>query len=201
MPLSHAKPKILGLVLAAGRGRRFDPSGQQQKLAAVLPDGESVLRASCRRLLPWVDALLVVIGPHSARLLPPLDGLAVQAIVCPDADQGLGTSLAFGLAARQPESGWIVALGDMPFVAASTYAAVRRAIQAGADAARPVWHGQPGHPVAVSVKLRDRFALISPKQGLAPLFQGPGVALQRLAVDDPGCIHDIDVPSDLASSP
>lgn len=200
MSLSHARPKILGLVLAAGRGRRFDPSGRQQKLAAHLPGGEPVLRASCRHLLPWVDSLVVVTGPHTAPLQDLLADLAVRTVVCPDPDPGLGASLAAGLAATDPALGWIIALGDMPFVAPATYSAVKAKLLAGAQAVRPVWEGAPGHPVGVAAALRNQFAGISPEQGLAPLLKSAGVSLTKLPVQDPGCVRDVDVPADLVQS-
>ena len=43
--------EIIGIMLAAGRGTRFDPTGQRNKLLAPLPDGRAVLRASCANLL------------------------------------------------------------------------------------------------------------------------------------------------------
>ena len=66
-------PEIIGLILAAGRGTRFDPTGRRNKLLAALPDGRTVLRASCANLLPWVDRMVVVTGAHGAPLRAALD--------------------------------------------------------------------------------------------------------------------------------
>ncbi|HEV7816123.1 MAG TPA: nucleotidyltransferase family protein, partial [Janthinobacterium sp.] len=38
----------VGILLAAGRGRRFDPSGLQNKLLQPLAQGEPVVAASAR---------------------------------------------------------------------------------------------------------------------------------------------------------
>ncbi|HRO61452.1 MAG TPA: hypothetical protein PK177_20220 [Burkholderiaceae bacterium] len=35
-------PALTALVLAAGEGRRFDPSGRRWKLAEALPDGRAI---------------------------------------------------------------------------------------------------------------------------------------------------------------
>ncbi|MGV7246924.1 molybdopterin-guanine dinucleotide biosynthesis protein MobA, partial [Caballeronia sp. M23-90] len=43
-----------GILLAAGYGSRFDPSGLHNKLLATLPDGTPVVFQSARRLLSAV---------------------------------------------------------------------------------------------------------------------------------------------------
>jgi molybdenum cofactor cytidylyltransferase len=203
-PLSHAKapPQVAGLVLAAGRGRRFDPTGRQHKLSVNVADGQAMLRVSCLNLLAWVDSLTVVIGAHSTELADLLTDVPAKVLICPQADQGLGSSLRWGLAASEPSIpaiGWLIALGDMPFIAPQTYADVAHALRAGAPAVRPLFEGQPGHPVAIAAGLKARFAQISDEQGLAPILKG--VDTQWLAINDPGCVKDIDYPADLLGAP
>ena len=41
---------LTGILLAAGRGRRFDPEGARNKLLQRLPGGELVVAASARTL-------------------------------------------------------------------------------------------------------------------------------------------------------
>ena len=200
-PLSHADspPQVVGLVLAAGRGRRFDPTGQQHKLSVNVADGQAMLRVSCLNLLAWVDSLIVVIGPHSAGLTDLLQDIPAQVLVCPEADSGLGASLRWGLAAANPSAGWLISLGDMPFIAPQTYADVVQALKEGAAAARPIHDGLPGHPVAIAARLKERFAQITDQSGLAPILKA--VDTRLLQTNDPGCVKDIDYPSDLVGAP
>ena len=203
-PLSHATTpvQVAGLVLAAGRGRRFDPTGRQHKLSVNLADGQAMLRVSCLNLLAWVDSLTVVIGPHSTGLADLLEDVPAQVLVCPEADQGLGASLRWGLAASKssfPSIGWLISLGDMPFIAPQTYADVALALREGAVAARPLYEGQPGHPVAIAASLKAKFAQISDQNGLAPILKGAGT--RWLAINDPGCVKDVDYPADLLGAP
>jgi len=55
----------VGILLAAGRGRRFDPAGLRNKLLQPLA-GEPVVVASARKLLAAV--------PHVVAVVPPADG-------------------------------------------------------------------------------------------------------------------------------
>jgi molybdenum cofactor cytidylyltransferase len=203
--LSHASPKLTGLVLAAGRGKRFDPNGLSNKLSACLPDGRPVLQASVEALVPWVDEIVLVVGPHSD-----LDGLFqtirapgchLRLLVCPDADQGMSETVKCGLSGTSPSLGWLMALGDMPGIGAATYEAVRDGLEAGAMAVRPFYQGQPGHPVGVSITLRQEMMAAHGEQGLARVLKTPATALEKLISQDPGCVADIDTPAQLSSFP
>ena len=49
MPGSAARAPVVGLLLAGGRGSRFDDSGVRNKLLAAI-DGEAVVTHAARRL-------------------------------------------------------------------------------------------------------------------------------------------------------
>lgn len=195
--LSHALPALIGVVLAAGRGRRFDPGGHRVKLRERLADGRSVLRASCEGLAPWVDELRVVVGAHNTEILKELEGIDFKTVVCPNADEGMSASLACGLSGELPQIGWLIALGDMPGIAARTYEHVGQALREGAVAARPVSRGQPGHPVGVAASLCARLRQVQGPKGLGALLNSRDVGTVRLDVDDPGCVLDVDRPEHL----
>jgi molybdenum cofactor cytidylyltransferase len=195
--LSHAPVAVQGLLLAGGRGRRFDPSGQTSKLQARLASGASVLRASCERLLPWVDALTIVLGEHNQALSQEVMDLPVQVLVCPEADDGLGATLSWGMRGTTPTLGWIIALADMPYIDPSTYGLVRSRLCSGFGAIRPTFEGEPGHPVGLARQWQSKLVGLSAKHGLGALLQDPDIGLEALAVSDPGCVRDIDYPTDL----
>ncbi|AWB34498.1 nucleotidyltransferase family protein [Orrella marina] len=212
--LSHVPSRIGGLLLAAGRGRRFDPDGKQQKLRARLAHGEVLVVASASRLLPWVDHLTVVVGPHSSGLVREFAGLAVNVVVCSQADAGPGATLRCGLrasaraVASEPPDGWLIALGDMPFIAPDTYRLMCARLMDGIAARRsavwrPTYADRPGHPVAVSATAVDRYLLQQAHPGkgempgLAALWRKEPELLQQIPVSDDGCIRDVDRPQDL----
>ncbi len=192
-------PEIIGLILAGGRGRRFDPTGRRNKLLATLPDGQSVLHHSCRNMLAWVDRLVVVTGPQIVVLRPTVQDLDIGWAECPSVDLGIGTTLKAGIAHTKPGLGWLVGLADMPFVTPQTYRAMVEALRTGARLARPVLGDQPGHPVACAVAMRDALAGLPDEAGLAALARIEPGTLRKIQVNDPGCVRDIDFPGDLPS--
>ena len=212
LSLSHASPRIGGLLLAAGLGRRFDPQGKRHKLLEPLPDGQSLVRVSARALLPWVDSLTVVAGTHNAGIVRDLADLPVRIVVCAQSHQGPGASLRFGLSsatdasarALGPFDAWMIALADMPFIAHDTYALMRqRALEtlesSGEMVWRPMYEGRPGHPVVVTQGLVNKFLSLDsdPARGLAGLWRGQSGLLGEQPVNDVGCVRDVDRLEDL----
>jgi len=190
-------PEIIGIMLAAGRGTRFDPTGQRNKLLAPLPDGRTVLRVSCANLLPWVDRLVVVTGEHSAPLRAALADLPLEWVESDRVDLGMGASLKAGVGATDPDAGWLFALGDMPYIAPGTLCKMRDALRAGVRLARPAHGGQPGHPVACAAALREALLQLPDEAGVATLARRDPALMSSLAVADAGCVRDVDVPGDL----
>src|ERR1051325_6138894 len=127
--------RVLGILMAAGRGRRFDPAGGRNKLLQTLPSGDPVVVASARMLLAALPRVIAVVPPDDGGVAGLLAALGCDVTVCPDADSGMAASLVHALRHSLPDmpDAWLVALGDMPHVAPSTLAALRDALAAGAS--------------------------------------------------------------------
>lgn len=188
---------LTGILLAAGRGRRFDPAGQRNKLLQRLPGGELVVAASARTLLAVFPRVVAVAPPDDGGVGDVLRQLGCEVTVCTDADGGMGLSLAHAIrhSLDAPGQGWLVALGDMPFVAPATLQALAAAIEEGAAIAAPLFEGRRGNPVAFGARHRDDLLALDGDQGARRLLAGSPVA--AIDVPDPGILRDIDSPSDL----
>ncbi|QOY95140.1 nucleotidyltransferase family protein [Massilia sp. UMI-21] len=193
--MSSRRPVLTGILLAAGRGRRFDPLGARNKLLQHLPGGEPVVAASARLLLSCLPRVVAVVPPEDGGVADILRALGCEVTVCPDADSGMGASLVHAIRHSLPAQGWLVALGDMPFVAPATLAALRDAVQGGAGIAVPVHEGRRGNPVAFAGSHRDALLGMEGDQGARRLLQM--VPVREVAVLDPGILRDIDTPDDL----
>ncbi|MDB5854531.1 MAG: nucleotidyltransferase family protein [Herminiimonas sp.] len=191
--------KIIGILLAAGRGRRFSPDGQHNKLLARLNSADSVLDASARNLRTAMDDVLAVVRPDSAAVVRSLEAAGCRITVCPDADEGMAASLVHALSQSMDCEGWVVALGDMPGVRPATIHALAEALRAGADIAVPVFHCKRGNPVAFSRKYLPELLALQGDQGARGLLRRCEVT--EIAVDDAGILHDIDQPADLVTAP
>jgi molybdenum cofactor cytidylyltransferase len=189
--------RVVGMLLAAGRGRRFDPLGQRNKLLQLLPGGEPVAVASARKLLAVLDTVIAVVPPDDGGVGALLAAAGCDVTVCPDADSGMAASLVHALRASLPyePDAWLVALGDMPWVDSVTLRRLADALAGGAPIAAPLMHGRRGNPVGFGRVHLDALLALSGDQGARRLLQTCPVT--EVAVEDPGIFRDIDTVTDL----
>jgi molybdenum cofactor cytidylyltransferase len=187
--------KIIGILLAAGASQRFGSN----KLTQVLPNGEVVAVQACRQLLAGTDAVLAIVRPGSEQLAALLQAAGAEVLVCAEAEQGMGASLACGIRAKPQAAGWLVALADMPWIKPATIGQVADSLRSGAIIAAPSWQGQRGHPVGFARALGPKLATLSGDVGAKALVQAHRQQLQLVDCDDSGIIRDIDHPEDLAT--
>lgn len=195
---------IVGLLLAAGRGTRFDPSGQVSKLLIAAPTGPHagtpVAVAAARSLRAGLQRVVAVVRPADSPAQRELHRLLAaegcELVLNPHADDGIGGSLAAGVAASREASGWLVALADMPAIRADTVRRVSDALMAGGPTAAPYFAGQRGHPVGFAAPLREALLALRGDAGARALLQAHPPS--RVEVDDAGCCLDLDTPDDVA---
>lgn len=133
-------PRILGIVLAAGAGRRYGKpkvlvDGWLDTAVTALRDG------GC-------DRVTVVLG---AATVPVPDGAV--AVVAPDWNAGLSASVGAGLdyAERLGADYVVLHVVDTPGVGAAVVRRVlERALTSGSGLARAEFAGEPGHPVVIA---------------------------------------------------
>jgi len=140
-----------------------------------------------------------VIPPGARALRAALEGEGCGILESADTSRGLGASLAAGVRHARDADGWIVALGDMPFIASATFAAVARALREGALIAAPVHRMSKarGHPVGFSRKLFAELEKLDGDEGARSVISRHGADVSLIVVDDAGITRDIDTPSDL----
>lgn len=186
-----------GILLAAGRGRRFDPQGVEDKLQQTLPDGHTVALTAAHHLSSVIKRIVVVVRPDNHALIEALQRENYKVLVCPDADQGMAASLTTGLRHTALSKGWIIALADMPFVQSTSIAALLHELENGADIVVPVFQGQRGNPVGFSDKYLPELMALTGDRGARCLLQR--FPVREIPLDDPGILRDIDLPADLSS--
>ncbi|WP_206956869.1 nucleotidyltransferase family protein [Trinickia acidisoli] len=183
------------LLLAAGRGTRFDPTGLQNKLLAPLPDGTPVACAAARALLTILPHVTAIVRPGAEGLAHALNAAGCDVIFSTDAERGMGASLAAGIRATEDAEGWIVALADMPWISPSTIEAIARGVDAGASIVAPVYRGRRGHPVGFGSMHRDALSSLDGDVGARGLLEA--AAVTSIEVDDAGVLADVDTHADL----
>ncbi|CAN7202152.1 nucleotidyltransferase family protein [Caballeronia sp. 15715] len=184
-----------GILLAAGYGSRFDPSGLHNKLLATLPDGTPVAFQSARRLLSAVSRVMAVVRPGSEKLAEVLNEAGCDVMFSIDAERGMGATLAAAVRATQDAEGWLVTLGDMPWIEPGTVEAVARSLDGGASIVAPFYRGQRGHPAGFGAMHLDALSALDGDAGARALFMSE--AVERIDVEDANILRDVDLPEDL----
>ena len=196
MPLLEA---MAGIVLASGLSRRFGSS----KLIAPLVGQPLALRSlATLRAVPLGRHVLV----HGAHTPEPLLDYARRAgftlVENSAPEQGIGSSIAAGIAEVGGVTHAFVTLADMPFVAVEDYRALAGALWAAPrkSIAAPIHDGQRGHPVLFG---RQHFpalrALHGDRGGGAVLAVNPE-AVTLVPTRNRGVLIDIDTPEALAEA-
>jgi molybdenum cofactor cytidylyltransferase len=191
----HYKPEFVGILLAAGRGFRFDPTGEKNKLLQPLSGGDLVAIASAKNLLSALPRVVAVVRPGATELASQLGAVGCEITECAAAEHGMSQSLIQGIAMTADATGWVVALADMPFVRPKTIAQLATSVETGADIAVPAYQGRRGNPVAFSPLHMQRLLQLQGDQGARSLLKSFPVT--EVDVDDPGVLRDIDAVSDL----
>jgi molybdenum cofactor cytidylyltransferase len=167
-------------------------------LRHALPHGVAIAVQAARHLKLESPRVVAVVRPESAELKANLEYEGCEVVVCENAAEGMGASLACAARAAGKADGYLVALGDMPYLRRTTIAAVRDALAAGAPLAAPYFRARRGHPVGVSGMFQEELLALRGDEGAKQLLAGNAAALVKIPVGDPGVVRDIDTPGDLA---
>jgi len=183
---------IAGILLAAGSGTRFGGA----KLWSPAPCGLPLAVAALRSLGGAGLEPIAVIRPGDQRLAAVLEGEGARTVACRRAGQGMGHSLACGVAASVEAEGWLVALADMPCIDRRTVGRLACALREGAQLVAPVYRGVRGHPVGFSRRYRAELLALRGDRGARPVLEAHARELRLIPVDDPGVLWDVDRPLD-----
>ena len=187
--------RVVGIVLAAGRGSRFadaDPTAPPKMLAPV--DGAPMVRRTVESLMNGgvAHCVVVVSSDGSAAIEQALQGLPVTLVVNPDPSRGMFSSVQCGVMATTPSDVCVLLPGDMPFVQPSSIAAVIAAAHGGTHTVTPSLDGHRGHPVVCATALRDHILAAPAGTRLDHLMeQAPVLSVEVL---DVGVRRDVDRP-------
>lgn len=194
---------IGAIILAAGSSRRFG----DDKRKSLLPSGQILLEESIHKAASVIDEVLVVLRfgdkDFSAELTSRIKNDDVSYYCAPDSAQGMGHSLANGIAKVKDWDAALVFLGDMPFVQAETVESLLAEYEFRKHKVAPIViparHGHRGHPVLFAKEYFDEISALAGDRGAKAVIDAHPDQVFEIEVEDPGVIRDIDTPEDLAS--
>jgi molybdenum cofactor cytidylyltransferase len=189
---------IRGILLAAGYSKRFGSNKLLQSLPAGSPEaGTPIGLAAAKHLLEALPESIAVVRPRAQKLARILRDAGCNTVVCKNAGDGMGTSLAAGVRSTSDASGWVVGLADMPFIRPETIRTVAKALHDGAAIAAPSFQGRRGHPVGFARRFYEELSSLHGDNGARQFLEQHPEWVKVFEVDDPGVVRDIDEPSDL----
>lgn len=186
------------IVLAAGEGSRFREvaGADKDKLLADCTGRDGAVRSVIEQTLVNLPVNLDkrVLVTTEARPQAMRMAQAYGCDIVSIESTGMGDSIAAGVAACPDLDGWLIVLGDMPFILPSS---IERVVAAMADdvVSVPVQGGEFGHPVGFGRSFGPGLMALSGDRGARPLFKQGRVV--EVTVEDPGVLWDIDVPQAL----
>jgi molybdenum cofactor cytidylyltransferase len=183
---------IVGLLLAAGSASRFG----SDKLRHLLPHGVPIAVQAARHLRAELPRVVAVVKSNAEASAFKQEGC--ETVLCENAREGMGASLACAVRAAGKADAYVVALADMPFVRPASIAAVREALERGAKLAAPYFRARRGHPVGIAGSYYEQLLALGGDEGARRIVAADESALVKIPVGDPGVIRDIDRPEDLA---
>jgi molybdenum cofactor cytidylyltransferase len=188
------------IVLAAGQGSRFRQVAGDDKdkllVDCTARDGvtvHSVIEQVLVNLPAALEKRVLVTTADRPQVIRMAQAYGCEIVRIEST--GLGDSIAAGVAACSQLDGWLIMLGDMPFILPSSIEQVVANIADDAVSV-PVHEGQYGHPVGFGRSFGSGLMALTGDHGAKSLFAQARVV--EVAVDDPGVLWDVDVPAALA---
>lgn len=180
---TSTSPETTVIVLAAGHGERFRAAGgEQDKLQSPFTTArgtytvmEHVLHAVQASGLAWH-----VVQPAHTQHLP---------------IQGMGSSIATGVAATPNAKAWLILPADLPLIQPETLRQLSAALLQH-DVVAPTVAGQRGHPVGFAKACQQDLLKLQGDLGAKYIIDQ--YDLHLIPLEDMGCILDVDTPKALA---
>jgi molybdenum cofactor cytidylyltransferase len=141
--------------------------------------------------------VVVVLGAFADEIQEKVDLGPAEPVVCEGWSEGIAASLRCAVEALPEADPLVIALGDQPGITAAAIDAVVQALESDPDApaARAVYDGAPGHPVAIRASLRGPLLRLRGDAGAGRLLADAGAVEVECSGLASGA--DIDTPEDL----
>lgn len=195
-----AHPALAIIILAAGASSRM--RGRDKLMEDV--DGEPLLRHQAKRAIATTGGPVFVtlpVAPHPR--YGALDGLDVQQIPVPHAEEGMSASLRAGIAALPQETPLaMVLLADLPDLTQADLKTVADAVDLSTGTL--IWRGvtadgAPGHPIIFRNTLFESIGALTGDTGGREVVQKAKGKVQLIHLPGNRARCDLDTPEDWAA--
>lgn len=196
-PIYKRLARTAAIVLAAGGSSRFGSPKQLARWGNKTFIEYTVDTA----LASQVDEVIVVLGAEIEQSRALLADRPVTIVLNPDWAAGQSRSMQVGLAALSPQvEAALFMLVDLPAVDDTIVdRLIDRYHQSYAPLVWPEFEGRRGNPVLFDRRLFPELNQVRGDIGGRPVLKAYHDQAERVAVDEPGILQDVDRPEDLAN--
>ena len=183
---------IVCIILAAGLGQRFGGA----KMLHPIANGEAMLAQTISRYQSCFDLVNVIYPKNDEELAGFLNTKNVEAIAIENNTKGMSQSLITGVKANIKAQGWLIVLGDMPYVESQTIMLIKKAMRED-NIVVPRFHARVGNPVGFGSNFKDQLTALKGDVGAKSIIQSQPDKIKFIDTDDEGVLLDIDYPSSI----
>lgn len=180
------------IMLAAGKSTRF----RKHKLLHRMNNGREMILQSVAPFIKLGLEIHIICNAEDQALHRLLERESLPYAIVLEAHKGMGNTISAAVSMFPSDSGWLIALADMPFVTQSCIATILA--HQGSSVVRPVFQCIPGHPVYFPSFFKTRLQQLYGDKGAGILLKNEKVV--NINMHDSGCVIDIDTPEALRRS-
>ena len=194
--MTDTTTNVVGILLAAGRSRRFEGN----KLIAKLPNSVPIGIQSAVNLKSCVDELIVVVNPIDVATKQAFNHYGFKVEVSELSRSGMGHSLSHGVSCSAGATHWIVGLADMPHLKEHTLSKLKKYLVQHNQITVPVFGTKIGHPVGFPLQYKTKLLKLSGDRGARGILDANTAETFFFMSSDSGTVRDIDFKLDLSNS-
>jgi molybdenum cofactor cytidylyltransferase len=200
MTSTHFNSEFACVILAAGIGRRFGGP----KMLHLMPSGQTMIEQTIEQYQTAFSQIHIVVTDQDQDIKQCINDYAqkveklesenqkhFQIIECADSNQGMSRSLIAGVTATIDADGWMIGLGDMPYVASDTIVKLRDNL-CQTNIVMPRYRQQLGNPVGFGRLFKDELLALQGDRGGKSIIQQQPRRLTVLDTLDQGVVFDLD---------
>ena len=180
------------IILAAGLARRFGGA----KMLHPISNGRAMLAQTISRYQNSFDLINVVYPKTDLDLAGFLNNQHVEALGIEDNSKGLSQSLITGINGNLDAKGWLIALGDMPYVQSQTIEQIKNEMKFN-NIVIPRFHSRVGNPIGFGRDFKEQLLMLRGDVGAKAITLENSISVVNVDVDDEGILLDIDYPSSI----
>jgi len=190
-PTEISSDDVACIILAAGQSVRFG----SQKMMHPIANGKAMLLNTIELFQSMFDKVVVITNQEQV-LIELVRASSASLIQNDKGHLGMSESLKLGIENTSPSRGWLIALGDMPYLNASTIYSIVESLKEN-RIVRPHYQGKAGNPVAFGLEFRSQLLEINGDQGAKQVVARNQAKLVDIEINDTGIWQDIDRPQDI----